>query len=76
MTTKTKKEKPYVKKVEKTLSLRADKVRQRVRDSGLKQGFIAEKIHVAEPSLSRFMNNDPQYTTERIVSSLEGLLTE
>jgi len=68
MNTKIKEQRQRMKK---PLLLRADKVRNKVIESGLKQAFLAKKIETDESILSRFMRSDDNYITENIVSKLE-----
>lgn len=58
------------------LMKRAEKVIQSVKDTGLKQDFIATKVDVSIQTLSRFMNMHEAWITKSMVEKMEAFVSE
>lgn len=61
-------------KERKALTIEASKVIQSLKDTGLKQDYIAEHMNISSATLSRFMNMSTSYITRSMVDSAKAFI--
>lgn len=60
----------------KALTIEAAKVIQQLKDTGLKQDYIAEHMNISSATLSRFMNLSHGYITKSIVDCAKKFIAD